>query len=656
MVIINKYIKIFFSAAIILVCSFDISLAQWSNNPSSDTKIVTDVVDAVNISALSDQSGGAYIFWQDKKGQNTSNIYYLHINQTGEASFRSDGKAVTTSSGVIENPITVADPFGNSLVMWKESDSLNRSELFIQKLSKNGLRFWGTNGLQITNTESEKIDYSLGVDNNGFGFVSCVSKTSQLTGRYFVRLQKINPNGRMISDSSKRVVYNSNDFISETKIVPDNKGGSYVFWLESISQTAVLRAQYIDSLGVKSWGEKPLTISKTNNSVINYSVGKIGKHIYSAITYSGKQKTVYQQLISDNGKLLWGSSGKLLTYQQGSQFNPQFVFVDSSVVVSWTNELKKIKDVFIQRFDLKGNQLWKNNGEKVINITGNQFGQKMIYDGKGGVIIAWIDKQGNNSFANLLIQKVNLQGEFVWKKDGINISSSEDMQKSYLNLVPDDEGGAIAIFRGSIDGRNSIYGQKIFSTGTYASQILGFSAETVNDSIKIFWYAANETDGTTYLIQQAKQNGNNDDNWKTIGTIKAKTNRNANYYEFYDVPDFSGSILFRIVKENNGKEVQKSLTAQVDYFYNVESITLAQNFPNPFSDSTSITFYLPKKEVVTLEIFNSNLETINKIEKTEFPAGKNSYVFSAKGIKPGVYFYRLKVGDFVDVKKMVVAN
>lgn len=643
-------------AAIILVCSFDILLAQWSNNPSSDTEIVTDIVDPVNISAMPDQSGGVYIFWQDKKRLNTSNIYYLHINQNGEASFRSDGKAVTTSNGLIGNPITVADPFGNSLVMWKESNSPNKFELFIQKLSKNGLRFWGTNGLQITNTESEKIDYSLGVDKNGFSFVSCVSKTLQLSDRYFVRLRKIDPNGRIINDSSKGVVYNSNNFISETKIVPDNKGGSYIFWLESINQTTVLRAQYIDSLGIKSWGDKPVTISKTNNNVINYSVGRIGKHIYSAITYSGKQKTVYQQLISDNGKLIWGSSGKLLTYHQGSQFNPQFVFVDSSIVVSWTNELKKIKDVFIQRFDLRGNQLWKNNGEKVINITGNQFGQKMVYDGRGGVIIAWIDKQDKDSFANLVIQKINLQGELIWGKVGINISSSKNMQKSYLNLVPDNEGGAIAIFRGSIDGRNSIYGQKIFSTGTYASQILGFSAESVNDSIKIFWYAANENNGTTYLIQRAKQSSNNDKNWETIDTVKAKTNRNANYYEIYDVPDFSGSIFFRIVKEYNGKEVQKSLTSQVDYFHNVESIVLAQNFPNPFSDSTSITFYLPKKEVVTLEIFNSNLETIKKIEKREFPAGKNNYVFSAKGIKPGVYFYRLKVGDFVDVKKMVVAD
>lgn len=62
-----------------------------------------------------------------------------------------------------------------------------------------------------------------------------------------------------------------------------------------------------------------------------------------AVTYQGTNKIVYQNLISDKGKFLWGNEGKLLTYQKGSQTNPQFSFIDSSVVVSWTNEFEKQK-------------------------------------------------------------------------------------------------------------------------------------------------------------------------------------------------------------------------------------------------------------------------------------------------------------------------
>lgn len=79
---------------------------------------------------------------------------------------------------------------------------------------------------------------------------------------------------------------------------------------------------------------------------------------------------------------------------------------------------------------------------------------------KNGVVLAWIDKRENNPNANLYIQKVDLKGNFVWDSSGVMISSSQNMQKSYLNLIPDGDGGAIAVFKGTSDKRNDIYGQK----------------------------------------------------------------------------------------------------------------------------------------------------------------------------------------------------
>jgi hypothetical protein len=95
---------------------------------------------------------------------------------------------------------------------------------------------------------------------------------------------------------------------------------------------------------------------------------------------------------------------------------------------------------------------------------------------------------------------------------------------------------------------------------------------------------------------------------------------------------------------------------KVDYFRDGESIILGQNSPNPFSDETKISFYLPEEEEVTFDFFNSNIESIKKIEDAEYPAGKNEIAFNAKNLPPGIYFYRLKAGKFVDVKKMIIAE
>jgi len=650
------HIKIIVLIIAAFACIVDISFAQWVNDPSSNTKLVIDPVDPINVSALKDFDGGAYVFWEDKKGKPESDIYFIHFDKNGDVSFRADGKAVSTRDGIKENPLAFVEPAGNSIVIWKGYDKKKNPEIYIQKLSKNGLRLWQNEGIQLTESRIEKVDYSLRLDKRGYAHISYITKSISSSNKFSVKYQTLTPGGKFLSDSLKGVLYSSNNTLSETEVVPDNKSGSFIFWLENQNQKTVLLAQYIDSTGSKKWGNKPLLISKTISNVLNYSVGKLGNSIYVAITYQGNNKIVYQHLISDKGKLLWGNDGKLLTYQKGSQTNPQFAFVDSSVVVSWTNEFEKLKDVFIQRFDITGTRMWGNNGKRIINIKGNQFGQRIVYDRKNGVVLAWIDKREDNPNANLYIQKVDLKGKFVWDSSGVMISSSQNLQKSYLNLVPDGEGGAIAVFKGSFGKRNDIFGQKIFSTGTYASQILGFNAQVVGDSVKIFWYAANENEGTTYSVYRTAIENAEEGDWRIAGSLKKNNSLETNYYEFYDLPDINGSIYYRIVQISDKTQPQYTATEKVDYFRDVEIIMLGQNSPNPFSDSTKISFYLPDEEEVTFEFFNSNIETIKKIEDVEYPAGKSEISFKANNLPPGIYFYRLKVGKFVDVKKMIISE
>ncbi|MBK7227549.1 MAG: T9SS type A sorting domain-containing protein [Ignavibacteriales bacterium] len=640
---------------ITLLCFVGNVSAQWVNDPSSNTKLVIDPVDPINITALSDLTGGAFVFWEDKKGTQSGDVYYIRFDKNGEVSFRADGKAVSTRGGLKENPLAAVEPYGNVFVLWRGKEK-NHPELYIQKLSKTGLRLWQNEGIQLTDSKVEKTDYSLRVDKKGFVYASYISKSGSGSNKFSVKYCSLSPNGKILSDSLKGNLYNSNNTISETEIIPDNKGGRFIFWLENLNNKTLLRAQYVDSTGSKRWGNKPIIVSKENNNVINYSVGKLGNSIYAAITYQGINKIVYQNLINDKGVFLWGTEGKLLTYQKGSQTNPQFAFIDSSVVVSWTNEFEKRKDVFIQRFDAKGNRLWGNNGKRIVSIKGNQFGQRIVHSLKGGIVVAWIDKRDNNAPANLFIQKINTKGKLQWDTLGVMIASSKQTEKSYLNLVPDLEGGAIAVFKGTLNKENEIYGQKIFNSGTYASQMLGFNTDVKNDSVKISWYAANENDGTTYDIYRTTVEEAKENDWKLAGTLNKENKSATNFYEFYDWPDVSGSIYYRVAQKSNRTQPQYSAIEKVDYFRDVQSIMLGQNSPNPFSSSTTINFFLPETEEVTFEFFNSNIETIKKIEDVEYPAGKNEIVFNAEKLPAGIYFYRLKAGKFVDVKKMIITD
>jgi hypothetical protein len=85
------------------------------------------------------------------------------------------------------------------------------------------------------------------------------------------------------------------------------------------------------------------------------------------------------------------------------------------------------------------------------------------------------------------------------------------------------------------------------------------------------------------------------------------------------------------------------------------SYSLEQNYPNPFNPSTTIQYSLPEAGTVNINIFNvlgENVKTI--INNSNQAAGSYKAVFNASSLPSGIYFYRLEVNDFVQVKKMIL--
>ena len=82
--------------------------------------------------------------------------------------------------------------------------------------------------------------------------------------------------------------------------------------------------------------------------------------------------------------------------------------------------------------------------------------------------------------------------------------------------------------------------------------------------------------------------------------------------------------------------------------------SLAQNFPNPFNPSTTISFSIPNEELVSLKVFNSLGEEVADLVNETKPAGNYSVSFNASKLSSGVYFYQLKTGEYTAVKKMVL--
>jgi hypothetical protein len=81
----------------------------------------------------------------------------------------------------------------------------------------------------------------------------------------------------------------------------------------------------------------------------------------------------------------------------------------------------------------------------------------------------------------------------------------------------------------------------------------------------------------------------------------------------------------------------------------------ARNHPNPFIPATTISFGLPEAGRVRLEVFNVPGQVTATLIGDEPPdAGRHTATFDATGLPPGVYFYRIKAGEFSAIGKMVL--
>jgi hypothetical protein len=83
-------------------------------------------------------------------------------------------------------------------------------------------------------------------------------------------------------------------------------------------------------------------------------------------------------------------------------------------------------------------------------------------------------------------------------------------------------------------------------------------------------------------------------------------------------------------------------------------LELAQNFPNPFNPTTSISFSLPERAHVRVDVFNLLGQNVATLADADFTAGNHTVSWDASGTPSGLYFYRLSAGVTSLTKKMLL--
>jgi hypothetical protein len=84
------------------------------------------------------------------------------------------------------------------------------------------------------------------------------------------------------------------------------------------------------------------------------------------------------------------------------------------------------------------------------------------------------------------------------------------------------------------------------------------------------------------------------------------------------------------------------------------AFSVAQNTPNPFNPTTTISFTLAKAGQTTVEVFNAAGQKVDTILNANMSAGSHSVIWNAKKFSAGVYFGTVRAGSLTKTIKMTL--
>jgi len=82
--------------------------------------------------------------------------------------------------------------------------------------------------------------------------------------------------------------------------------------------------------------------------------------------------------------------------------------------------------------------------------------------------------------------------------------------------------------------------------------------------------------------------------------------------------------------------------------------TKIENYPNPFSESTTIRYSVPTNSIVTIKLYDLNGRLLKTILNEQKNTGDYELNFRSENLQSGTYLYQVQVGDIIGAQKMLI--
>ncbi len=538
-----------FKSLLLLACfNSIISYGQWNISPTINTPVSIASKGQGDIHAAIDGNGGAILAWDDNRSSatNASDIYAQRMDKNGKAKWAANGTAICTNAGNQKSVNIIDAGNGSAIITWEDERSGNL-DIYAQKIDSNGATLWAANGVAIT---------------------------TKLTA------QK-NP-----------------------KIINDNAGGAIIVWEDSVNFYYDIYAQRINNSGTVQWTANGIIVCNASNFQINAKLdidGAGGAIIAWQDKRNNNDYDIYVQHLDASGSALWKSNGVAICTSINTQSNPR-IEPDGSkgAVIAWVDKRNGADyDVYAQQINSSGKIGWTANGVVICNASGNQSAIDLKYLGTTAAIVSWKDYR-NNSY-QIYSQMIDLQGKTLLTANGVLLSHG--IQAINPNAISAGQGAAIIVWQDSTSAGWDIKSQKISKTGS----IKNINTETTvcnaaDDQIN----ATNASDGQGGAI------------------FVWEDHRNATDYDVYT------------------HHLDSSGLSNAPAYIKFPQIYKTFCYPNPIINGhTSLTVISKNNPNQVVKIYNT-LGSLLLIEKTD---SEGKCMVNVSGLDNGIYYFKIESID-----------
>ncbi|MCF0049519.1 T9SS type A sorting domain-containing protein [Dyadobacter sp. LJ53] len=635
--------KHLFTLAYLVFFSFSV-FAQWSSDPSVNTRVCDVDSRQYDQALISDNAGGVIVFWKDLRNQ-APHLYAQHIDAQGNKKWAEGGVPIFTKPTITSHSIRsikpVHDGEGGIIIVWADERNWDQAigyqaNIYAQRINAAGEIQWETDGNVICDAPGLQQNYNVIEDGNGGAFIVWDDQRSVQTGIY---AQHIDHNGvTQWLMNGQPISKDENTSNTLPVLVNDENGGALIFWQQMFDNgNRFYKVQSLSASGtpqLQDGGLKVVTLANNDYyispEIVSDGTGGAILSWYES-TLDKKQKIVAQRITS-SGLPVW--AGNTISVYDGPKKRPIPKMISDNnggAVLIWQHvSAEDGKTLWGQRINSSGQRLWPVNGLPLMQSAGGFHRYQLTTDGKDGAIIA----SAINSTADILAQKVTGSGLVQWHPKGAIISNAPSHQQ-LATLVSNGSGEALIFWEDYRSGDPRIYGTITDNEILLPVTLSSFNAVMQENHTVLSWTTSYEANNKGFDVERSADGKK----FSKIGHVAAMDDAaSLKNYHYVDATPFSGINYYRLKQlDHDGKFAYSKMAAVESAIQEDFSI-----YPNPSSDIVNIksSKFLGKVEVVNM--IGVTLMTVSN--------SGNHLPVDVSSLQPGLYVMKVGVTSKIFVK------